>query len=193
AISDMVVAESMYQVVKGNYERAAAITNAFSKGNFPPDIEFIKTPRSGVTMTHKLAVHFNTDVSNTTSPNSVLQMSPRAKLEAGANAWLSNLLPDPKNVVCLIKYKNSGDENEQEIFVSQYDLNLQSIDLLYTANFDLEKSMTELDDRVVEFVKYKSATTSNKLGPFTHIEIVYDVPNGNKTVSQVSFFELSCL
>lgn len=191
AISDLVVAESMYQVVKGNYERAAAITNAFSKGTFPPEIEFIKTSRSGVTMTHKLAVHFDVNAPSDSSPNSIALMTPRAQFEPGVNKWISELLPAPEDVVCVVAFTNNSG-NKDELFVSQLDLNLQSLDLLFSANLDSEQSMTELDDRLLEFVKYKSSQSSN-VGPFTKCEIIYDVPRTRMSNHQVSFFELSAI
>src|SRR5690606_4410169 len=44
AIGDLALAESVYQVVRGNYDRAAGTLEAYSKGNFPPTPEVVQTP-----------------------------------------------------------------------------------------------------------------------------------------------------
>ena len=61
AISDMVISEEVYQVVQGNFDRAAGNADAFSKGSHPPEIEVVNTPRSGVTLTQRVAIHFDSD------------------------------------------------------------------------------------------------------------------------------------
>lgn len=190
AIADMVVSESMYQVVKGNYERAAAITNAFSKGGFPPELEFVNTPRSGTTITHKIAIHFDHMASAVVSPNSLNLMTPRARFEAGVNSWLSALLPDPASVICRVRCRDTGN-GDLNITVSQSDIGLQPIDLLYSANFDSDQSMTELDDRIVAFVKYKQQNGMVTMSPFTQVDIVYDVAKEELGDGEVSFFALA--
>ena len=47
ALGDLVMAESVYQVVLGNFDRSAAVSTAFSTGAPPPEMEVVKTPRTG--------------------------------------------------------------------------------------------------------------------------------------------------
>lgn len=187
AISDMVMAEQVYQTVKGNIDRNAGVSEAFSKGSYPPDMDVVKTERSGVTLTHRIGVHFNPDASVSTSPNTVTSMTPRAALEPSVNEWLSTILPDPQNVSCHVVYSTPLAQN-QSIYVSQADLGLQSIDLLFSTNFDAEQSMKELDDRIMHYVRHQVS-----LHPDTSISIMYTDSIDVSDASKISFFELGAL
>jgi hypothetical protein len=187
AISDLVMAEQVYQTVKGNVERSAGVSNAFSKGTYPPDIDVVKTERTGITLTHRIGVHFDPDASTTVSPNTVSGMTPRAMLEPSVNAWISSILPDPKNVLCRVTYSTPLAQN-QKALISQADLGLQSVDLLFSMHFDSDQSMTELDDRILHYVRH---TISKH--PDTQLQIAYtDTIDVNDT-SKISFFELAAL
>lgn len=187
AISDLVMAEQVYQTVKGNVERNAGVGNAFSKGTYPPDMDVVKTERTGVALTHRIAVHFDPDASATVSPNTVSEMTPRAMLEPSVNSWVSSILPDPENVLCRVNYSTPLAQN-QEAFISQADLGLQSIDLLFSMHFDSDQSMTELDDRILHYVRH---TISQH--PDTHLQIAYTDTIDVNDNSKISFFELAAL
>lgn len=187
AIADLVMSEQVYQAVKGNFDRAAGVADAFSKGTYPPEMEVINTPRTGLALTHKLALHFNAAADPSVSPNSLAVMTPRASLEPAANEWISGLFPDPENVQCKVLYTIPGSD-PVAITVSQKDLGLQSIDLLYMAHFDTEQTMTALDDRIVNFVRY-----SITHHPFTGVEIAYTEDADVADRSVVTFFELAAM
>lgn len=189
AIADLVMSEQVYQAVKGNFERAAGVADAFGKGTYPPEMEIVNTPRTGLALTHKLAIHFNPEASNTVSPNSVPFHTTRSKTEPGINEWLTSILPNPEKVQCKVRYQEPG-EPEQELLVSQKDLKLQPIDLLYSANFEADQAMTELDDRIEQFVLFGQTTP---LSPFTKVSIHYTEEIHATDKSFVSFFELSAL
>jgi hypothetical protein len=194
AISDLVIAEQVYQVVQGNFERASGNADAFSKGTYPPDIDIVNTPRSGVVLTHRVSIQFNGEASETTAPNSIL-MTPRASAEPSINEWLAGILPDPGNVCCKVTYKNPAKE-EIQILVTQEDLGLQAIDLLYCLNLDAEQAMTELDDRIMNYCRYE---LHNKTGftdcihPKTDITINYTEVIDPADKTKISFFELAAL
>jgi hypothetical protein len=187
AISDMVMAEQVYQVVKGNFERTSGVAEAFSKGSYPPEMEVVKTERSGINLTNRIAIHFNAEADSNTSPNTVANMTPRAKLEPSINEWLSNLLPSPDKVLCKISYSKPGAQNQEEK-VSQQQLGLQSIDLLFSSHFDSEQAMAELDDRIAHYVRYN---ISNH--PDTTLTINYTDSIDVNDVTKISFFELGAL
>jgi len=187
AISDLVVSEEIYQVVQGNFERAAGNAEAFSRGNYPPEIDVINTPRSGVTLTQRMAIQFDSEADPDASPNS-MAMTPRAKAEPAVNKWLSDILPDPDNVLCKVTYSSPKEPNEETIDVSQEDLGLQPIDLLYCFDLDTDQAMTELDDRISHYIRY---TVSRH--PATKIEIHYTEQIDKNDRSKISFFELSGL
>ena len=190
AIVDLLMAEQVYQTVKGNFDRSAAVANAYSKGNYPPEMEVVNTPRSGLNLNHKVAIHFDAEVNPLISPNSVAEMTPRATSEASVNLWLSDILPAPEKVLVKVKVIEPG-KDEAFIFVSQKDLGLQPIDLLFSAILDSEQAMTELDDRITNYLllQYKD-TANNPLNQFTKIEILYTEEIDPNDKSKVSFFEL---
>ena len=57
ALADLLVAESVHQLVQGNAQRAGATVDALSRGDAqPPDVEVVRTPRAGTAVTHRLLV-----------------------------------------------------------------------------------------------------------------------------------------
>ncbi|CAL1519322.1 hypothetical protein [Chitinophaga sp. MM2321] len=173
AIADTALAESVHQVVQGNYDRGAATLDTYSKGNFPPLPDVIQTPRSGVHLTHRVGLHLDTGL------NPALGNTPRAKAEPAINKWLTSLLPQVNNIVCTVSYGVITDEE-----VTAQTLGLEPIDLLYLVNTDNEPAMTDLDDRINRLVLDRPTVR-----PDTAVTINYMKRLGGK----VSFFELAPL
>jgi hypothetical protein len=46
AIKDLLLSESVYQLVQGNFDRTGAVMNALKDANIPPVLDVIDTPRS---------------------------------------------------------------------------------------------------------------------------------------------------
>ncbi|WP_286970140.1 hypothetical protein [Flavobacterium sp. UBA4854] len=181
AISDLIMAEQVYQVVQGNFERASGNAEAISKGTYPPDIDIINTPRSGVALTNRMTIQFDANATSLATDGA------RSKAEPAINKWLKSILPEPDKILCNVSYSNPI-ETEIPITVSQKDLGLEAIDLLYVLNGDTEQAMTELDDRIMNFVRYKKSKHAK-----TEITINYTTPVNTINKSNVSFFELSAL
>ena len=60
AVGDTVVAESVYQIVQGNPLRSGATLDAIATGEIsPPELEVVRTPRTGVGLTHRLCTLFS--------------------------------------------------------------------------------------------------------------------------------------
>ncbi len=170
AIADLAIAESVHQVVQGNYDRAAATLDTYSKGNFPPIPDLIQTPRSGITLTHRVGLHLETGL------NPEDGLTPRSVAEPAINKWLTSVLPPLKDIVCRVSNRNEP--------VSAFDLNLTPIDLLYMVDTDSEQAMTSLDDALVYYMYQKSEMRSD-----AGIFIEYTEPIEGK----ITFFELSPL
>lgn len=124
AIADLSLAEGVFQVTQGNYERAGAMLKALSEGNAPPEPEIVRTPRSGAVVNHKLAVHFATD--DVASPWSV-PSTPKSLAAPGLNKWLGDLIGAPDSLLFSVSY--ALDNNIT--IVSLAELELQPIDLIY--------------------------------------------------------------
>lgn len=181
ALGDLVLAESVYQVVLGNFDHSAAVTTAFSSGAPPPEMQVVKTPRTGFSLTHRVALHLDPTVDPTVSPNSV-PMTPRAAAEALVNAWLNGRLPAPAQIGVSVTYSTPALAAPKTVTITQHDLKLQPVDLLYLVNLDLDQGMAELDDRILQVIRY---------GPDAHPDIAvtinYTQPGG------ITFFEVGAL
>src|SRR5690606_36783075 len=101
AIADVALAESVHQVVLGNYDRAAATMDTYSKGNFPRIPDVVQTARSGINMTHRFGLQLKPGVDPTVLPNS-MPIPPRSKAEPAWNSWLNSVLPNEDNVVAAV-------------------------------------------------------------------------------------------
>ena len=183
ALGDLVMAESVYQVVQGNFDRAAANTTAYSKGNHPPQVEVVNTPRNGISLTHRVALHLDPAADPNVSPSSV-PMTPRATAEAPLNLWLSERLPDPANVVARVTYTTPVLAAPRTVTFSQKDLGLQPMDLLYLAGLDLDQAQSELDDRIVQVVRY---------GADAHPDVAVTIEYTQPVAGKITFMELAPL
>lgn len=180
AVADLAMAESVHQVVLGNYDRAAGTLDAFSKGNFPPIPEVVRTPRSGVILTHRFGLHFKSNL----DPDDPVNTTPRAKGEPAINAWLADLLPPMGDIYCVVEFFNHATEATESTEVTAEDLGLLPIDLLYMVNRDAQQEMKALDERIILHV-----LTSASLRPDAQIRIRYR----NKQPGRFSFFEVTPL
>lgn len=188
AIADLAMAEGVHQVGLGNYDRAAATLDAFGKATFPVEPMVAQTPRSGITLTHRVGIHLETGL-NPAQPaanpyHGIIGMTPRAAAEPALNKWLASLLPAPGDVGAWVTYFDGTTKTNASEFVTQTNLQLQALDLLYLLNTESEQAMTELDDRLEHFVR-----TSFDARPEGEVRIEYTKPEDGR----ITFFELSPL
>ncbi|HEX6716045.1 MAG TPA: hypothetical protein VF088_02985 [Pyrinomonadaceae bacterium] len=176
ALADLALAEGVHQAVLGNYDRVAATLDAYSKGTFPPEPEIIRTPRSGTTLTHRVALHLRAGL----DPNN--SVSPRSKAQPMVNDWLAGILPAPAAVACQVDWIDPLTGNAEQQIVTQANLRLQPIDLLYIVAPDGQTAMSELDDRIVRRV---IAHRSPRADAVLSIQHTVRLAGGEKT-----FFEL---
>ncbi len=123
SIADLSLAEGVFQVTQGNYERAGAMLKSLSEGTAPPEPEIVTTPRSGAVVNHKLTVHFETGAVE--SPWSV-DPTPRSLAASGLNKWLGDLIGGPDSLQFSVKY-----ESEENKAIKLTELALQPIDLVF--------------------------------------------------------------
>src|SRR5262249_19717757 len=123
AVADLAMAESVHQVAQGNYERAGATLDTYSKGKFPAIPDVVTTPRSGVTPPPRVALPLEAGADSADAPN----IPPRAKGEPALTRWLAGLLPDAGVVVCTVTVPDAISGGETQHQVSQADLGLAPI------------------------------------------------------------------
>ncbi|WP_424016405.1 hypothetical protein ACOZ4N_10870 [Halorientalis pallida] len=123
ATTDLLIAENVHQLGKGNFARAGGGIDDLVKGKPVADPEVAQTPRDDVGVTHRLGVAFG-DPANagaatewtadsgvldpdglpggdeSTGPDVSLSLQTRPEAEPNLNAWLDDLLPAPDRISC---------------------------------------------------------------------------------------------
>lgn len=133
AVSDALMAESVYQAVRGNPLRTASTVEAISGGETPPpELDVVRTPRTGIALTHRLVTLFSGEpqlLPEWASPESLL----RASAEPHLNAWVAKLLGNPANVRCVVERLVSagGAVVEAKEFRLNQLLRLAPLDFIY--------------------------------------------------------------
>ncbi len=179
ATADLAMAESVHQVVQGNYDRAGATMDTFSKGKFPSTPDVIRTPRSGTGLTHRVGLHLATGLDPSTAPGA------RARSEPALNDWLAGQLPAPARVVCQVRLADPDDNSETLVLVSQTDLGLSALDMLYLLDVDDQQSMRTLDDLVERHIIATETPRPDISPSIGYLERLAAVPD------HVPFFELA--
>lgn len=94
AVADLLLAESVHQVVTGNPARAAATLDVLGAGEaVPPEPDVVRTPRSGITIEHRLAIVVPEAVPAAAAGWAA--HAPRAEAEPRLEAWAQGALGDP--------------------------------------------------------------------------------------------------
>jgi hypothetical protein len=149
SVGDSVVAESVYQLVQGNPLRSGATLDAIATGEMPPpELEVIRTPRTGIGLTHRLCALFPATAG--TSPTTWPTQTPsaRAQAEPVLNAWVATLLPNPALVRCMADYVNPQDgQIYQTTETALTLLDLTPLDALYMAEATDQAQRAELEQR----------------------------------------------
>lgn len=169
AVADLAMAEGVHQVVQSNYDRASGALDTYSKGNFPQTPDVVRTPRSGVTLTHRVGLHLQSGITPPVNSN------PRVLAEPAINDFVDHVLPDLADIVCQVilttpVYNEEGASPTIVIEeVSMSDLGLTPIDLMYLIDVDRGKSLTALDDLILKYINGQIVN----LRPDTEFEIKY--------------------
>jgi hypothetical protein len=94
AVADALVAESVHQTLQGNYARAgAALAAAGVEEVHPPELEFVNTPRTGSSVTHRRLRFLDEP-----EPASPWVRDARDLAEPAVAAWIAAALPPPAKV-----------------------------------------------------------------------------------------------
>jgi hypothetical protein len=156
AVKDLLLSESVYQMVQGNFDRAGAITTALKDAHIPPEIEIINTPRSShLSFTNRVTIQFEqlSLIDPGVNPWPSVLMTSRAKMEPGMNKWLGKIIGDPAQLTFAIATINNGAISaSQELTIDS--IGLQPIDLIYITGNELNtgagtsSAMSELENRI---------------------------------------------
>jgi hypothetical protein len=157
AVSDALMAESVYQVVRGNPLRAASTVESIAGGSAPPpELEVVRTPRTGIALTHRLVTLFSG------TPALPPDWGPpgirfRADAEPSLNAWVARLLRNPSNVRCLVDRLDP--ETGEVLETKEFRLNqlrLTPLDFIYAIEGGAVGQQSELEQRVMYGIMRKA-------------------------------------
>lgn len=180
AVADLAIAEGVHQVVTGNYDRAAATLDAYSQATFPPIPDVVTTPRSGIALTHRVALHLDAAVVPAAGD------APRVKAEPAIDRWLRDVLPAPARVGCTVSYLDPVTSAVTPAIVTQADLALSALDLLYVMNPDNLQGRSEIEDRIRQHVLQEAALAVRP-------DLLRGVSYGEGAAGDFSFVEIAPL
>jgi len=165
-VADLLMAESVYQLVGGNTDAATASLDALARGTRPPDPEVARTPRGGTSLTHRVIVGLSPD-GPPLAPSWSTAASPRALAEPVLDTWVGSLLGDPAAVRCRVRAQPKGGAAAAEQVVTLATLGLRPLDVLALARDLPSRPTPEIDQRVVRAAFGEPA-------PNTETSVLYD-------------------
>ncbi len=154
SVSDLLLYESVYQSVQGNYERSGAALEAMSGAAFPPLIESVKTKPTGTLFGQKVSIILN-------EKRDFLSQGVREFIEPTLAAWFDGLLGNMDDVGCSVYIDQYLDAQGQSYHPVNLNQALQS-ELENLPGMDREKAAA-----IVEYRCHR---------PFFRMEDLNDVP-----------------
>jgi hypothetical protein len=161
ALSDLVMAESVFHAVRGNPLRSAAASDSVSgAGVLPNEIEVIASARSGIGLTHRLMV-ICADIQPGTWPTLAVS-SPRSDAEPRLDGWVGSMLGDPARIMCRVDFVEEGTGALVSAEASLADaiasgeavMQIGPLDLVYAAVITAPgdaAQRSDLEERIVEY------------------------------------------
>jgi DNA uptake protein ComE-like DNA-binding protein len=111
AVNDLLLNESVYHTVQGNYERAGAFMNATAGKNVIPEIESLRTPVPGSSIENKVCLFFpKPNIAELADFN-----SPRSKAAPRLTKWMKTLFDSIEDVSFYYNYKALKVDINQEV------------------------------------------------------------------------------
>lgn len=149
AVADALLAESVHHAAQGNPMRTGATLDAASRGDVPAtELEFPRTPRTGLAVTHRIVLLAN-EWPLPPADWPVDAVSARAAAEPRLNALVANLLPPPATVCCQVEWAvAAGSPVTSEISLDA--LGRAPLDLLALATVDPAAQDGELAARILD-------------------------------------------
>jgi hypothetical protein len=169
AVADVMVAEAVHQNVLGNSERAGAVLAALDRQGRPPRMEFVRTPRTGTSFTHRVLVV----IGDETLPASwsTMPSDARGRAEPRLNAWIARLIGDPRRV----RLAAIASDPAQPLAVSLRQLGLSPLSLVMAAQAAGRDAPSELEERLVHLLAARVQAPT----PATAIELLDAPPAGS--------------
>ncbi len=157
AVTDLLLAESVFQMVAGDAAAANANMDAMAKGVLPPEPAIAEQPRSGVPLTFRVGLVLADET--TPSAGWPPAPTPRAAAEPRFDAWAGRLMGDPTAVRCRVTLQPDaapGTTVEQTVTLAE--LRIRPSDVLAIARRERDGGggPSELNARVAAAALEKS-------------------------------------
>jgi len=169
-LSDLLLAEGVFQLASGNSARAAAAANAMSgQPVVPNDIEVVRTPLRGALVTHRVLWLFDAPPAD-----AAWDSTPRARCDAAANAWAAFHLPLPGNLWVVARTGTGNREFPLSTLLQgarqaqRSDLTLSALDVVLLADDATPDAAAVLEQRLLALVARQLATDA--------LSLVFDRP-----------------
>ena len=192
AVKDLLMAENAFQLVRGNFDRVAAVSLAQKDARIPQALEVIETPRgTEFTFTNRVTLHFADldPMLAASNPWPAVTMTPRANAEPGMNQWLGSILgPAPEQILCEVSWIETAEDGTVTPHdphpVSLADLDIQPIDFIWitSANQQDTGGATELETRIAFHYRRTHGIADDKTARITFKPVV---AAANKTFAEV--------
>jgi hypothetical protein len=157
SVSDALIAESAHQVVRGNPLRSANTVESIAGGETPPpELEVVRTPRSGIALTHRVVTLFSAEpiLPPVWAPPA---LPFRANAEPHLNAWAAKLLGNPASVRCVVERLEPGTGKvleSKELRLNQ--LRLAPLDFIYAVEGAESGQQAEIEQRILYTIQRKA-------------------------------------
>ncbi|HEY3019349.1 MAG TPA: hypothetical protein VGJ32_04110, partial [Solirubrobacteraceae bacterium] len=163
ALGDVLVAESVHQLVHGNPLRAGATVDALSRGEAPPpEVEVVRTPRAGTGGTHRLLVLLDPAARAEGWPTDATQV--RAAVEPALEAWAARVLGPAVRVRVRARYTWPGGEASADADLRV--LSLSALDVVAMAPTGDPAGASELELRLLDhFARVRPAGVPDAATP----------------------------
>ncbi len=150
SVSDALMAETAYQLVRGNLPRTASTLKSVSQGDAPPpELEVAMTPRTGAALTHRVVLLLDAEAGWSSGA-----ASPRRQAEPALDAWVAGVLGDSANVRCVVDELDASGETAAVHEVRLDSLQLCALDVLFAVDSESPTgTLSELERRVLYAVR----------------------------------------
>jgi hypothetical protein len=151
AVSDVGVAEAVYQAMRGNPVRTGGTFDGLSQAQQMPNPQVVVTPRGGTDHIQRVCALLAGPPARAAAW-AAIPATPRSVAEPWLDAWVSALLPDPATVEATVTYTVAG-AAPVTATVRLRDLGAGPLDVLAMSRTNTpgaaKGGRSELDDRVI--------------------------------------------
>lgn len=125
SVNDLMIAESVFQVVVGSPEASSAALKVLSEsGEITQMPEVTKIPRLGLTVNHRVGIQI--PISSSSVAWTTNKATARSKVSRNINSWLEKQLPAPDKICVRVRLNDGSSIKE----VSMKDIGIEPIDFV---------------------------------------------------------------